>query len=1090
MNLTGRVLGKYKLTERLGQGGMAQVYKAVQPTIERPVAIKILHAHLAESGDFVTRFKREARGLGQLQHPHIVQVIDFDVEEDIYYMVVDYIPGRTLRDYLDEQGALAYSTALDITAQIADALDYAHKKGTIHRDIKPGNVIFKDEAANYVVLTDFGIGRLIDDATMTMSGSIIGTPAYMSPEAVLGQRVDGRTDIYSLGIILYEMVTAHVPYAGNTPMSVIMKQVNEPLPSPLELRPDLPGDILHLIEKALAKNADDRFQTAGEFLDAIRATQANLSLPNSATYRTRFVPETGETSVTPVGKLASVSPLPTAAGPTATGPMPSAADSASPSRKRWPLFVAIGLVVLALLAGGIWFSNANTGRLAGGGVAAVATDSPTATVADPTPSVELSPTTATLAPTQTSAATSVAPPPPTTEPIAEGVPAMLPGQMGSLYLDDSETARAGSFTMQIDRVLLPPAGSHYELWVQVAGGDLRNLGTLPVTQNQILFSGNLDQALVGPGSGIVISIEPDGMESLQATSPGGTVAYIGQLPDTYAGEMQQLLVDAGNGTGVMIGAQEQALLATQHAQFSLEALDANNLVEAKQHAEHVVNILDGESGQFFGDVNLDNQTQNPGDGFGVRSYLTESTRHIQQAFNSVDPTTDREYYTGRAVAANRNSLDTLDEAIQTALRIIATDTADEARPFAQQLRGQVQTLLFGTTDRETIQASYRHTLALATIPLMSRQGLVDSPDGIADSDSGRIGLLRLGNNQQARGGDFLLQITRMPSPGPDNHYDVWLINDMNQNARKFVGELNLTNHYGSLAGSQNQNLLADYNRIVVTVEDTSFNIIPSDTVAFQGELLSEIGIEATRLLTAENEQDKGVLFGAEEQLRVAQQHRQFAQEGLAAGNLAEAKVHTEHVINILDGEEGEHFGDLNFDGQAQNPGDGVGVRGYLQNTIAAVETLQQDFTLSGNQQFFVEQIIATSNNSLATTEAAIEQALKIFAADTAEEAQPFLNELERLLNDNLNGSDRDGNGVVDPLQGESGIVGMNGFVLALNEVAIVPFEGSPLAQTVFFNLAPGYFSQLTDSHRVVAMPTRFELPADFFVCEFHPAEEE
>lgn len=164
MNLTGRTLGKYQLLERLGQGGMAQVYKAVQPTIDRMVAVKILHSHLAQSDDLLERFKREARALGQLQHPHIVQVIDFDAQDDLYFMVVDFVPGKTLRGYLDERKKLLCGEALLIAEQIADALAYAHRRGTIHRDVKPGNVIFKEqEQGIHIVLTDFGVGRMLND---------------------------------------------------------------------------------------------------------------------------------------------------------------------------------------------------------------------------------------------------------------------------------------------------------------------------------------------------------------------------------------------------------------------------------------------------------------------------------------------------------------------------------------------------------------------------------------------------------------------------------------------------------------------------------------------------------------------------------------------------------------------------------------------------------------------------------------------------------------------------------------------------------------------------------------------------------------
>lgn len=277
--LTGYKLGKYQLVERLGQGGMAEVYKAFQPGVERFVAIKLLHSHRAESADFVARFQREARAIGRLQHPNIVRIIDFDVEDEIDYMVMDYVTGGTLGDYLKTRKALPLSEALPIIAQLAEALAYAHQQGMLHRDIKPGNILFADETHTQVVLTDFGLARLLDDgdAKLTMTGAMIGTPTYMSPEAVRGEPCDVRADIYSLGVVLYEMVTGKTPYAAETPYSMMMKQANEPLPSPRTLKPDLPEVVEALLLKALAKAPEERFQSAGEFASAIQQVWAALN---------------------------------------------------------------------------------------------------------------------------------------------------------------------------------------------------------------------------------------------------------------------------------------------------------------------------------------------------------------------------------------------------------------------------------------------------------------------------------------------------------------------------------------------------------------------------------------------------------------------------------------------------------------------------------------------------------------------------------------------------------------------------------------------------------------------------------------------
>ncbi|MBI5929270.1 MAG: protein kinase [Chloroflexi bacterium] len=275
-DLTGRTLGKYELVERLGRGGMADVYKAIQRGMERFVAVKVMHGHLAESEDFIVRFRREAQSVGNLRHPHIVQVIDFDVEGDVYYMVMEYIKGGTLKTYIQQKGALPVDEALRVTGHLSDALAYAHQNGMIHRDIKPANVMFTDNSYTHPVLTDFGIARILGQSGITMSGAFIGTPAYMSPEAGRGTKVDDRSDIYSMGIMLYEMVTGTVPYDADTPFAIVMKHINDPLPSPRRFNANLPNAVELVVLKALSKDPEDRYPTAGELGKAVQQAREDL----------------------------------------------------------------------------------------------------------------------------------------------------------------------------------------------------------------------------------------------------------------------------------------------------------------------------------------------------------------------------------------------------------------------------------------------------------------------------------------------------------------------------------------------------------------------------------------------------------------------------------------------------------------------------------------------------------------------------------------------------------------------------------------------------------------------------------------------
>ncbi len=271
-DLVGRNIGKYRVVARLGRGGMAEVYKAYQPGLNRYVAIKVLHGHLADDEDFIERFEREATAVANLRHSHIVTVYDFDIEDGRYYMVMEFVEGPTLKAELKERSVQGQIFTLPETTRIffalAGAIDYAHTRGMVHRDLKPANIMFTSDGQ--VVLTDFGIARIVGATRLTLTGAIAGTPAYMSPEQGQGERGDERSDIYSLGVVLYEMVTGRVPFDADTPFAIILKHINDPLPLPTEINPDTPEAVERVILKAMSKNPDDRYQSAGQMAKALR----------------------------------------------------------------------------------------------------------------------------------------------------------------------------------------------------------------------------------------------------------------------------------------------------------------------------------------------------------------------------------------------------------------------------------------------------------------------------------------------------------------------------------------------------------------------------------------------------------------------------------------------------------------------------------------------------------------------------------------------------------------------------------------------------------------------------------------------------
>jgi tRNA A-37 threonylcarbamoyl transferase component Bud32 len=282
-SLEGQTLGRYRVLEPLGRGGMARVYRAYHPQLDRYVAIKVLRSDLVEDEEFLTRFQREAQAVAGLRHPNIVQVFDSDVQDAIYYMVLELLEGDTLKtrlnDYRVRGEKMPLGEAVRILLDVLDGLAYAHSEGMTHRDIKPANVLLTRRGQ--AVVTDFGIAQIVGGTRHTVPGALMGTLNYMAPEQGMEGHSDARSDVYSLGIVFYEMLTQRTPFEADTPLAVLMKHVNDPLPLPRKMDPSIPEPFERIVLKALAKKPDDRYQSAEEMAQALRQAteEAEIELP-------------------------------------------------------------------------------------------------------------------------------------------------------------------------------------------------------------------------------------------------------------------------------------------------------------------------------------------------------------------------------------------------------------------------------------------------------------------------------------------------------------------------------------------------------------------------------------------------------------------------------------------------------------------------------------------------------------------------------------------------------------------------------------------------------------------------------------------
>jgi serine/threonine-protein kinase len=346
--------GRYRIVRKLGAGGMADVYLAEDQELGRRVAIKILNGRHANDDQFIERFRREAKNAAALNHPNIVSIYDRGEAEDTYYIAMEFLDGRSLKELIVGHGQAPVKVAVEYARQILSALRFAHRHGIVHRDIKPHNVLVDREGR--VKVTDFGIARA-GTSQMTETGSIVGTAQYLSPEQARGGEVDQRSDLYSLGIVLYELLTGKTPFEGDTPVEIAMKHLSTPPQPPSKLRSDIPRELDMVVLRALAKDPDDRYQSADEMeADLERVSRGARVAPATKESATQVIRAPAPPPVVESTAATMIAPSPTRRRGRDAPPVVAEEEyeerrGGAQERPLWPWLVAVAFVIAAVIAG-------------------------------------------------------------------------------------------------------------------------------------------------------------------------------------------------------------------------------------------------------------------------------------------------------------------------------------------------------------------------------------------------------------------------------------------------------------------------------------------------------------------------------------------------------------------------------------------------------------------------------------------------------------------------------------------------------------------------------------------------------------------
>ncbi len=639
----GRTLGKVNVELLLARGGMAEVYLGKHATLQRAVVIKVLNNQYADEPELLDRFQREARVVAMLRHPNIVQVYDFDAVEGHPYIIMEYVPGISLAAYMRALHNQNWRMDLHMVGQlltaVAGALQYAHGRGVIHRDVKPGNILLTSSSAPVEVnkplptdvqpiLTDFGLVRFLNSAQQTASGQIAGTPAYMSPEQARGESVDARTDIYSLGIVLYELLAGRIPFEADTTMGVLLKHINEP-PPPI---PGLGPALQQIIDRVLAKQAAERFQSPQELADAVQAVVQ-------------------EQTESPTILRSDTSP-------------PAASTSLGRPQRNW---LSAGVIAGAILLVVGFFTLRSF------------LSPPPVSSGDPT--MEMS-STSTQAPAADSG-----------KPIV-----VLRFQDGSALVDEVTMSASGMplppAGTYYEGWLVEESGEELRsigVLQLDQNGDGAQSFVDPDGRNLLALYNKME-----------ITVEPDPDPSPNPTDqvvysallPPGGLLHVRHLLVSFP--------KAPNGTGLVDGLLKDATLSNDAAQRMLTAYQSGDESAVRREAEAVLNLLVGSQSEDHKDWDGDGQTTDPGDGYGMllngdnTGYIRGSYSHADFAITAEDATPNMKSHGEHVKIAAQNLEEWTPQLRDLVKQILTSPAGIDSGPIIRQAVALSDNILKGT----------------------------------------------------------------------------------------------------------------------------------------------------------------------------------------------------------------------------------------------------------------------------------------------------------------------------------------------------------------------------------------------------------